>query len=73
MSRLKQIEDWFEQRLQIASAIRETASHEVPRRSASWWYIFGSAAFTVFLLQIFTGIICGAYTAGDQTSWSHWY
>jgi len=57
MSRLKRIGNWFDQRLQIAGAIRDSATHQVPRRSASWWYVFGSAAFTVFALQIFTGIL----------------
>ena len=48
--------DWLDARLQVGAAIRETAAHPVPRRSASWWYVFGSGAFTLFLLQIVTGI-----------------
>jgi len=71
MSRLRQIGGWFEQRLQIASAIRETAMHQVPRRSASWWYVFGSAAFTVFLLQIFTGIMLATiYVPSAGQAWN---
>jgi ubiquinol-cytochrome c reductase cytochrome b subunit len=71
MSRLKQVENWFEQRLQIAGAIREAATHEVPRRSASWWYVFGSAAFTVFLLQIFTGIMLAIiYVPSAGQAWN---
>jgi ubiquinol-cytochrome c reductase cytochrome b subunit len=71
VSRLKQIEGWFEQRLQIAGAVREAAAHEVPRRSASWWYVFGSAAFTVFLLQVFTGIMLAIiYVPSAGQAWN---
>jgi ubiquinol-cytochrome c reductase cytochrome b subunit len=47
---------WLDARLRLGAAIRDTAAHPVPRRSASWWYVFGSGAFTLFLLQIATGI-----------------
>ena len=57
MSRLAKIGDWFEQRLKIWPTIVETSEHRVPTKSASWFYVFGSAAFTVFLVQIFTGIM----------------
>jgi ubiquinol-cytochrome c reductase cytochrome b subunit len=48
--------DWLDARLKLGDAIRDTAAHPVPRRSASWWYVFGSGALTLFLLQIATGI-----------------
>jgi ubiquinol-cytochrome c reductase cytochrome b subunit len=48
--------EWLDARLRIGDAIRETADHPVPRRAASWWYVFGSGALTLFLLQIVTGI-----------------
>jgi ubiquinol-cytochrome c reductase cytochrome b subunit len=48
--------DWLDARVKLGAAIRETAAHPVPRRSASWWYVFGSGAFTLFLIQIATGI-----------------
>jgi ubiquinol-cytochrome c reductase cytochrome b subunit len=57
MSRLKKIADWFEFRLKIEPVLKETMEHQVPRSSASWFYVFGSAALTVFMLQIFTGIM----------------
>ncbi len=57
MRRLTAIGDWFGQRLKIGVAIREAVSHPVPRKSASWFYVFGSAALTVFIVQIFTGIM----------------
>ena len=51
------IAKWFDARLQVASTIRETAEHAVPRETSSWFYVFGSAAFVVFMLQIVTGIL----------------
>jgi ubiquinol-cytochrome c reductase cytochrome b subunit len=57
MSRLAKIGDWFEQRLKIAPVIEETMGHRVPTKSASWFYVFGSGALTVFIVQIFTGIM----------------
>jgi ubiquinol-cytochrome c reductase cytochrome b subunit len=53
--------EWLDARLKIGAAIRESAGHRVPTRSASWWYVFGSGAFVAFLLQIATGI-CLALT-----------
>jgi len=57
MRLISQVGEWFERRLQLAAAIRETAEHRVPRSTASWFYVFGSAALTVFLLQVVTGIL----------------
>jgi len=57
MTKLKKIGDWFEQRLKIEPVLKETMEHPVPRQSASWFYVFGSAALTVFMVQIFTGIM----------------
>jgi ubiquinol-cytochrome c reductase cytochrome b subunit len=71
MSRLKQIGDWFDQRLQIGGVIREAASHPVPRKSASWWYVFGSAALTIFGLQVVTGILLAlAYVPSASEAWN---
>lgn len=48
---------WFDRRLQLAAPVREALEHPVPRESASWFYVFGSAALTVFMLQVVTGIL----------------
>jgi ubiquinol-cytochrome c reductase cytochrome b subunit len=47
---LAKIGDWFDRRLQLAAPIREAAEHPVPRNTASWFYVFGSAALTVLIL-----------------------
>ena len=71
MSRLKRIGDWFDRRLQIGGAIREAVTHPVPAKSASWWYVFGSAALTLFILQIFTGILLALiYVPSAGEAWN---
>src|SRR6476646_10278585 len=57
MRLISKIGEWLDARLQVGTTIRETAEHPVPRETASWFYVFGSAAITTFLLQIVTGIL----------------
>ena len=57
MRLITQIGEWFDLRLKLAAPIRDVAEHPVPRNTASWWYVFGSAALIVFCLQLATGIL----------------
>ena len=62
---------WIDSRLQLGATIRETMEHPVPRESASWAYVFGSAAFTAFALQIVTGILLAlAYVPSAGEAWN---
>ena len=71
MRLISQIGEWFDQRLQLAAPIREVSEHPVPRNTASWWYVFGSAALTVFVLQIVTGILLAMiYVPSAGEAWS---
>jgi ubiquinol-cytochrome c reductase cytochrome b subunit len=68
---ISQIGEWFDRRLQLAAPIRAVAEHPVPRNTASWWYVFGSAALTVFVLQIATGILLAMiYVPSAGEAWS---
>src|SRR5271167_4275377 len=68
---IKQIGEWFDHRLQLAAPIREAVGHPVPRNTASWWYVFGSAALTVFILQLVTGILLALiYVPSAGEAWS---
>jgi ubiquinol-cytochrome c reductase cytochrome b subunit len=72
MRMISQIGEWFDRRLQLAAPIRETAEHAVPRNTASWWYVFGSAALTVFILQIVTGILLALiYVPSAGEAWNN--
>jgi len=57
MRLIKNVGAWFDQRLQLGAPVRETMEHPVPRETASWSYVFGSAALTVFAFQLLTGIL----------------
>ena len=68
---IRKIGNWFDHRLQLAAPIREAAEHRVPRNTASWFYVFGSAALTVFLLQLVTGILLALiYVPSGGEAWS---
>jgi ubiquinol-cytochrome c reductase cytochrome b subunit len=71
MRLISQIGEWFDRRLQLAAPIREAVEHPVPRNTASWWYVFGSAALVVFLLQLVTGILLALiYVPSAGEAWS---
>src|ERR1700738_706 len=68
---LKKIGEWFDHRLQLAAPIREAAEHPVPRNTASWFYVFGSAALSLLMLQIVTGILLALiYVPSAGEAWS---
>src|SRR5271169_4767150 len=67
---VKQIYNWLELRLQLQGPVEDAALHPVPRNTASWWYVFGSAAFTLLLLQIATGILLAiVYVPSAAHAW----
>jgi len=71
MRLIKQLGEWFDARLQIGATLRETAEHPVPRETASWFYVFGSAVVVVFILQIFSGIMLALiYVPSAGEAWN---
>src|SRR5580658_8279430 len=71
MRLIKQVGAWFEERLQLATPVRETMEHPGPRQTASWAYVFGSAALTVFILQLVTGILLALlYVPSAGEAWN---
>jgi ubiquinol-cytochrome c reductase cytochrome b subunit len=62
---------WFDHRLHLAAPIWEAAEHPIPRKSSSWFYVFGSGALTVFLLQLVTGILLAlVYVPSAAEAWN---
>jgi ubiquinol-cytochrome c reductase cytochrome b subunit len=62
------VADWLDRRLQLGAPIRQTMDHPVPRETASWSYVFGSAALTIFAVQVATGVLLALIyvpSAGD--------
>jgi len=71
MRLIETIGRWFDDRLQIAAVVRENAMHPVPRETASWAYVFGSAALTVFILQLVTGVMLAfVYVPSASEAWN---
>lgn len=71
MRLMQKLGDWLDLRLQLGKTIRETAEHPVPRETASWFYVFGSAALTIFILQIVTGILLALiYVPSAGEAWN---
>src|ERR1700736_3855980 len=71
MRRLKEVYGWLESRLQLGAPIKAMALHPVPNKTASWWYVFGSAAFVLLMLQIVTGILLAlVYVPSAGQAWN---
>src|SRR3984885_6365524 len=50
---------WFEARLGLRASLGPMLRHPIPKSVAGpmgWWYVFGSASLTLFMIQIVTGI-----------------
>lgn len=67
----KRVYDWLERRVQLEGPIKDAVLHPVPRSTASWWYVFGSASLTLLILQIVTGIFLAiVYVPSGADAWN---
>ena len=65
------IYQWFEDRLGLGKPVIDAAEHDVPASTASWWYVFGSAATVLLVLQVLTGVLLGlVYSPSAGQAWS---
>ncbi len=56
---LRKLAQWFDARLNLRASLGPLMSHPVPKAiegSEGWFYVFGSASMTLFMIQIITGI-----------------
>src|SRR6266849_6242229 len=71
MRLIGRVGEWLDQRLQLGRPIRDVMQHPVPRQTASWWYVFGSAALTIFIFQVVTGILLAlVYVPSAGEAWN---
>jgi ubiquinol-cytochrome c reductase cytochrome b subunit len=62
---------WLEHRLGLIKPISEAAAHPTPANNASWWYVFGSAATVLLMLQVMTGILLAlVYSSAANEAWN---
>jgi len=74
MERLKKgglsIFNWVEKRTGLIKPLGEMSSHPTPASATSWWYVFGSAAMVLLMLQIVTGILLAlVYSPSAGNAW----
>src|SRR5438477_10837032 len=53
------IGSWLGERFELEDSVLAVLRHPVPReleRPVGWWYVFGSAALAVFVVQVATGV-----------------
>jgi len=61
---------WLEHRLGLIKPMWDAASHPTPANNASWWYVFGSAATVLLILQVVTGILLAlVYSPSASEAW----
>jgi ubiquinol-cytochrome c reductase cytochrome b subunit len=61
---------WLESRLGLIEHLTKAAEHPTPSNSASWWYVFGSAATVLLVLQVMTGILLAlVYSPSANEAW----
>src|SRR5271167_4047391 len=61
---------WMDFRLKLGKPIGEALRHPVPRNTASWAYVFGSATLPVMILQFVTGVgLAVVYVPSASEAW----
>lgn len=71
MRLIKDLGEWLDLRLQLGKPLKDTMQHPVPRSTASWAYVFGSASLTVMMLQFVTGIcLAFVYVPSAGQAWT---
>ncbi len=63
--------EWLENRLGLIKPLTAAATHPTPANNASWWYVFGSAATVLLILQVVTGILLAlVYSPSANEAWA---
>ncbi|MFN8604415.1 MAG: hypothetical protein U0842_28385, partial [Candidatus Binatia bacterium] len=53
---LRRVGDWIDFRVKFRESFLPSIVHPIPRNTASWAYVFGSATLVCLILQLVTGI-----------------
>ena len=69
MNPIKKTWNWIDERSGYSDYVLPLLKHIVPR-DARWWYVFGSATLTAFLVQVLTGIcLAMVYVPGGDEAY----
>ncbi|HEY8516037.1 MAG TPA: cytochrome b N-terminal domain-containing protein [Candidatus Binatia bacterium] len=69
-SRLAAIGEWIDFRVKFRESFLPSIVHPIPRNTASWWYVFGSATLVCLILQLVTGIcLAMVYVPAADEAW----
>ena len=69
MNRLAKTWEWIDDRSGYSEYVLPLLKHIVPR-DARWWYVFGSATLTAFIVQVISGIcLAMAYVPGGEEAY----
>ncbi|MDG2015096.1 MAG: cytochrome B6, partial [Pirellulaceae bacterium] len=69
MNPIKKTWNWIDDRSGYSDYVLPLLKHIVPR-DARWWYVFGSATLTAFLVQVLTGIcLAMVYVPGGDEAY----
>ena len=70
MNVFRKIGGWADRRLRLSRPVRWVMDHPVPKSTASWMYVFGSATTALMALQFITGIILAlVYVPSAADAW----
>ncbi|HRJ70581.1 MAG TPA: cytochrome b N-terminal domain-containing protein [Terrimicrobiaceae bacterium] len=62
---------WLDSRLHLTNLWEHTAGHHIPKSSASWFYVFGSATLLCLMIQIVTGsLLAFAYVPSGAEAYT---
>jgi ubiquinol-cytochrome c reductase cytochrome b subunit len=65
-----EVYSWVDRRVQVGDFVKDAALHPAPKSTASWFYVFGSAAGALLILQILTGVMLAlVYTPSAGHAW----
>lgn len=66
MRLIRKLWNWFDERTGLVGLVDPLLKHNVPPK-LGWWYVFGSAAMTAFIVQVVTGIfLTSMYVASPE-------